>query len=643
MTLAKSSRSGETYSMIDSDAHPLSMDFLKSGDPVGRRAITRRDILRMAVASPVLALRPRPAVAGVSASSLSRESLAKAPGRIVRADGSPAGPGLDLQRTWQGPLCRSRVVNQTAEPVRVREVVLFDTPLALPPDTSVYGEGFQMLSQTGGTLGAPADLGNYTDSKHYRIPEPAGVRVVHGLLTLHPPGADHVLVAFTSCRRFDGLFRLGPASLEVVVDAEGLELGPGQAWDLEELTFGAGADREALLDGLAQRLAQNHPPLPLEAPPSGWCSWYCFGPRVTAQQVLDNLEVIATRVPGLRYIQIDDGYQPAMGDWLDTGPAFGGNVQGVLTAIRKRGFQPALWVAPFIAEAGSKLFQQHPAWFVKDAEGAALPSDRVTFGGWRRGPWYALDGTHPGAQAHLESVFRTMRREWGVTYFKLDANFWGAIHGGRFHDPRATRIEAYRRGMQAVLRGAGDAFVLGCNHPIWASLGLIHGSRSSNDIKRDWKRFATVARQNLGRNWQNGRLWWNDPDAVVLTGELGEEEFRFHATSIYASGGMILSGDDLTKTSPQRLEMLRKLQPPTGRAARFVDESLRVGVMDLPGQRAFCLLNWDDAPRTLSFSLGGPHRIRELWTGEDRGRHAGDVVAVDLPARSGRVWLCSPA
>jgi alpha-galactosidase len=610
---------------------------------IGGGPFTRRDLLRMAAASPVLALRAGHAEASAPASSLSLESLAKAPGRIVRADGATAGPGLRLDRRWQGPLCRPRVVNETGAPIRIREVVLFELPHALPAQTSLYGEGFQMLSQTGGTLGTPADLGNYTDAKHYKMPEPAGARVLHGLLTLSPPGADHLLVAYTSCRRFDGVLRVRPASLEAAVDTEGLELGAGQAWDLEELTFRAGKDREALLDGLAQRLAENHPRLPSAAPPSGWCSWYCFGPNVTAQQVLDNLDVIATKVPGLKYIQIDDGYQPAMGDWLDTGPAFGGNVQGVLAAIRKRGFEPAIWVAPFVAEAGSKLFQQHPGWFVKDAEGAPLRSDRVTFGGWRRGPWYALDGTHPGAQAHLESVFRTMRTEWGVTYFKLDANFWGAIHGGRFQDPQATRIEAYRRGMQAVLRGSGDAFILGCNHPIWGSLGLIHGSRSSNDIKRDWKRFTTIARQNLGRNWQNGSLWWNDPDAVVLTGELSEEEFRFHATSIYASGGMILSGDDLTKIGPERLDMLRKLQPPTGRAARFADESLRVGVMDLPGQRAFCLLNWDDVPRHLSFSLAGPHRIRELWTAEDRGRHAGGVVALDLPARSGRVLLCSPA
>ena len=80
---------------------------------------------------------------------------------------------------------------------------------------------------------------------------------------------------------------------------------------------------------------------------------------------------------------------------------------------------------------------------------------------------------------------------------------WGAMHGGRLHDGRATRVEAYRRGMQAILRGAGDGFILGCNHPIWASLGLIHGSRSSNDISRSWARIATTGRQNLYRNWQN--------------------------------------------------------------------------------------------------------------------------------------------
>ena len=241
-----------------------------------------------------------------------------------------------------------------------------------------------------------------------------------------------------------------------------------------------------------------------------------------------------------------------------------------------------------------------------------MRSDRVTFGGWRRGPWYALDGTHPDVQAHFEDVFRTMRDEWGVTYFKLDANFWGAIHGGRFHDPKATRIEAYRRGMQAILRGAGDSFILGCNHPIWPSVGLIHGSRSSNDIKRTWDRIKTTAQQNLLRNWQNGRLWWNDPDAIVLTGDLPEHEFLFHATAIYATGGMVLSGDDLTAIpAGARGDAQASSCRRPACAAVFDDGNLRIGTVTLPAAQMFCCFNWADTPATLTAppSPGPRHRL----------------------------------
>ena len=128
---------------------------------------------------------------------------------------------------------------------------------------------------------------------------------------------------------------------------------------------------------------------------------------------MDNLAAIVKDAPQLKYVQLDDGYQPAMGDWLETGKAFGGDVQGVLQAIRKQGFEPAIWVAPFIAEAGSHVFQQHPDWFMKGDDGKPLPADKVTFQGWRRGPWYALDGTNPEVQKHLENVFRTMRERVG--------------------------------------------------------------------------------------------------------------------------------------------------------------------------------------------------------------------------------------
>jgi alpha-galactosidase len=595
--------------------------------------ITRRELLQMAAGASLAAGSPR--TLAWQGEDLTLDKLANAPARAIGLDDRPL-PQVRIERTWKGSTCYASVHNSGREPVRLKHIVVFDVAHGLPPETSLYGEGFQMLTQSGGTLGQPLDLGNYTDPKHYRLAEPTGSRVVYGLATLKPADGPYHALAFDSCRRFNGALHLRSASIHVVQDTEGLTLDPGARWTLEEFSYTSGPDRESLLDALAGRLNANHPPLRFPAPPAGWCSWYCFGPRVTAQQVRDNLDVIARQIPGLKYIQIDDGYQPAMGDWLDTGPAFGGSVQGVLKDIRARGFEPAIWVAPFIAEEGSQLFKNHREWFITDADGLPLRADKVTFGGWRRGPWYAIDGTHPGAQEHLEKVFRTLRQDWGCTYFKLDANFWGAMHGGTFHDPRATRIEAYRRGMHAVLRGSGDAFILGCNHPIWPSLGLIHGSRSSNDIKREWKRIETTARQNLMRNWQNGRLWWNDPDAIVLTGDLPINEFRFHATAIFASGGMILSGDDLTAIPPDRLAMLRRLEPPTGVAARFDDDTLGIGLVEHRDFRFVCLLNWLDTPQRLSFALPRPARVVDLWTGEDFGRLDGRVTVL-VNARDGKL------
>jgi len=544
---------------------------------------------------------------------------------------------LKLTGRREGEFYRPRLINSGTTAVHVKEVALFRIAHDLPDDTAFYGESFQMLSQTAGTLGKPIDLA-YDELKHYRIPQPADAKAVNGMITLTPPGGPTMLLAFTSCKRFSGRFYIRPKSIEVVLDTEGLALAPGQSWDLEEFLYTTGPSRAALLAKLADRIDRNHPPLRFQTPPAGWCSWYCFGARVTAKNVMDNLNAIVHDVPQLKYVQLDDGYQPAMGDWLETGKAFGGDVQGVLQAIRKQGLEPAIWVAPFIAEAGSHLFQQHPDWFMKGDDGKPLPADKVTFQGWRRGPWYALDGTHPEVQKHLESVFRTMREQWGVTYFKLDANFWGAMHGGKLHDSQATRIEAYRRGMEAVLRGAGDSFILGCNHPIWASFGLIHGSRSSGDIKRSWDTFERVARQNLNRNWQNGRLWWNDPDALTLSGNLPENEYRFHATAVLASGGLVLSGDDLSTLPTNRLDMLKKLLPPTATAAEFADESLRVGVVRMKDRALVCLFNWSEAPEKIGFQLPRAGNVTDLWSGHEYGRQQGSME-VSLAGHEGTVLV----
>jgi alpha-galactosidase len=541
----------------------------------------------------------------------------------------PAGT-TDLRATivWRGDFAEVSLANAGTEPVAVREVVLFDLPHGWPGETPFYGEGLQMLAQTAGTLASPVDVGDYPDRSHYRLPEPEGFRRVYSVTTVEPAGEPQFLAAFTSCRRFVGAFDLSAERIRGTVDCEGLVLDPGESWALEGLLVARGDDRGALLGRLATALADAHPRTAYPAPPAGWCSWYCFGPAVTARNVLDNLAAMERDHPDLRFVQIDDGYQPTMGDWLDTGPGFGGRpVEEILREIRGRGREPAIWVAPFVASPDSKLLREHPDWFVQGDDGKPMPSDRVMFGGWRLGPWYVLDGTHPEVARHLETLFATMRREWQVSYFKLDAIFWGMMHGGRRHDPKATRVEAYRRGMEAIRRGAGEgAYILGCNHPIWPSLGLVDGSRSSLDIARNWTSVWRTGRENLLRGWQNGALWWNDPDTLVQTG-LPANEARFHATLVWATGGAMLAGDDLATLPADKVPVLRALARPTGVAARFADLSLGHGVVVLAdGREAHAVLNWSDAPRTARIAVPRGVALVDRWNGARPPVEAGDGI-----------------
>jgi len=564
---------------------------------------------------------------------------------------------VQVTRSWKGAVCMTTVINHGKTPVKLVRVDLFDFQHGLPGSTPFYAESFQMLAQNGGTLEAPEDWGSCSDRAHYKLDEPDGLRTAHGMLLLDPLGEDQLLLGFASCRRFDGRFSFDAKRLLVSIDCEGLALAPGETWQLEEFFCNAGPSRDALLNELGTRIEENHPRRTgHKSPPMGWCSWYYFGPKVTAPDIRRNLDWIATNAPQLRYIQIDDGYQSWMGDWLATGNSFDGGIKSVLREIHERGFEPAIWLAPFVASPESKLFHDHPDWFVKDAVGQPLCSDKVGFGGWRLGPWYVLDGTHPEAQKYLEKVFRTMRDEWGCTYFKLDANYWGALSHGHFYDAKATRIEAYRRGMAAALRGAGGAFILGCNHPIWPSLGLLDGARSSTDMSRDWKSICAAGRQNLLRGWENGRFWWNDPDCALLSPGKGKDiggktsdatglppnEVMFHATTVHASGGMMLNGDDLPTLAAERLTMLKKLMPPTGRAASFDDETLSVGRTPNGGGEYIYLFNWGEISVDRVVLL--PHRVglKNYWTGESLGEHESEYRVTSLAPHTALMLEATP-
>lgn len=162
---------------------------------------------------------------------------------------------------------------------------------------------------------------------------------------------------------------------------------------------------------------KNHPVHKYFEMPVGWCSWYCIGPDISENDIFENLKVIKEKTPELKYIQIDDGFQPFMGDWLETSSKFNRPMKEICNDIKKAGFEPAIWLAPFIASPKSRLFKEHPDYFIKDENGNPLCSGDVTFGGWRDGPWYMIDGTNPNALKYIYNVVHEIYQNWNVRYF----------------------------------------------------------------------------------------------------------------------------------------------------------------------------------------------------------------------------------
>src|SRR5260370_3074758 len=152
------------------------------------------------------------------------EKLRRGPVRIIPA---VAGEGpanrVEITRARDGNFCRTKLINRGEQSIHIKEVVLGEAQHDLPDETRLYGESFQMLSQTGGTLGHPQDLG-YSELKHYRIPQPQDVLAVSGMLSLLPPGRPSLVLGFTSVQRFIG--RVFPAKGLISALLDTAALGP---------------------------------------------------------------------------------------------------------------------------------------------------------------------------------------------------------------------------------------------------------------------------------------------------------------------------------------------------------------------------------------------------------------------------------
>lgn len=294
----------------------------------------------------------------------------------------------------------------------------------------------------------------------------------------------------------------------------------------------------------------------------GWCSWYHYFHGVTEAAADANL-ALAADWP-FDVFQVDDGYQRAIGDWLDTGAAFPGGLPRLADAIAARGLRPGIWLAPFLVAPDSLVARDHPDWVAHDAGGGPLLAWlEPAWGGGQDGLMWALDTTHPEVEAHLEGLGRELA-SMGFTYLKLDFTFAPSLDG-RWHRTDLTPAERVRAGYDAIRRGAGDgAFLLGCGVPLAHVVGVVDANRIGPDVAPEWSlppdreaipgylrtqpATAHAVVGTLARSFMHRRLWLNDPDCLMLRTEhtrLEPAAARAWAEVVGVSGGLAIVSDDL--------------------------------------------------------------------------------------------------
>jgi alpha-galactosidase len=468
-------------------------------------------------------------------------------------------------------------------------------------------------------------------------------------------GGETIGMGFLTCLRGFGDIRVhgkktpgAPFLMEASYHLDGIELGAGQSVSSEPLWFDYSSSTNEAAQNWADFCGKAMKARTSLGAPVGWCSWYHYYTRISEKEMhknLDRLSELKNKL-SVKFVQLDDGFQTNIGDWLTANDKFPSGVPKLMADIRDKGFAPGIWTAPFLARPRSKLFKDHPDWFLKDEKGQPRSGGFNPLWGGRV---YALDPTHPEALGHIRHVFKILRDEWKVEFFKIDFCYSAALPATRY-DPNSTRASALRLGLETIREAIGDAFLLGCGCPLGPAVGIVDAMRIGCDVTPKWdnKILSALAtdenvlstrhalRNVMTRAFMHGRLWINDPDCLMIRrrkNRLSLEEIQSMASVYAVTGGMLLLSDDMDLVEADRLDLAEKT------IALRTDGARVEGLLESPfpdtaaakTESGYLILiaNWSDAPQKRKLNLSqyipadGVNNIVEIWSGKNITAHNG--------------------
>lgn len=239
----------------------------------------------------------------------------------------------------------------------------------------------------------------------------------------------------------------------------------------------------------------------------------------------------------------------------------------VADEIRKLGFRPGIWTAPF-GTGSQEYYEAHKDWFLHDEQGQPLRT-------WNGK--YTIDPSNDEVIAWLKEMHRIMSEEWGYEFFKIDgmsgrdtgycAHFYEMDDiRARFKDPSCPN--PFERCVKAFRDGIGeDRVFLACQgHYTGPEAELADASRIGGDIvtvntNSNWGNITSQARATLAQMFVNNIVFWMDPDTLLVGDYHPLEEARVTAVVVSLPGQMMFAGDKLAELKPERMKMLQQALP----------------------------------------------------------------------------------
>lgn len=289
-------------------------------------------------------------------------------------------------------------------------------------------------------------------------------------------------------------------------------------------------------------------------PMAGWTSWYNYYQNINENVIIENLNNLKSFNKDIEIFQIDDGYQTAVGDWLSVDNSkFPKGMKILSDTIKANGYKSGIWLAPFVCETNSKIFNEKKHWILKDSTG------ELVLGGSNWSRFYALDIYNPEVRKYIKNVFSVVLNEWGYDLVKLDFLYAVCLIPSR----TKTRGQIMTEAMEFLRECVGDKLILGCGVPLGPSFGLVDYCRIGCDVGLDWndkffmrrlhrERISTLNAigNTIGRRHLNGRAFLNDPDVFLLREDnisLTETQKETLYRVNYIFGSLIFTSDNIEK------------------------------------------------------------------------------------------------